>query len=358
MKYKHEDYSVGWICALPNTELPVAQEMLDEEHETLDKSPGDSNMYSYGSIGSHNVVIACLPSGRYGVSSATEVAQNMHRTFPSLRIKLMVGIGGGLPNAQDDIRLGDIVVSRPAKGHGGVVQYDMGKATDGGNFEVRGHLNSPPTELLNALSTLQSRHVRKEPELIDHLSKLLENRRMAKKFSRPTSDHDVLSPGIAKRLMLKPQNGSTDSAELQRSPRDEPIPHYGLIASGNEVVASVEEATRIESLVGRGDPVLCFEMEAAGLMNDFHCVVIRGISDYADSLKNDNWQPYAAAAAAAYAKELLNIIPKKSLIENREKAASSKASRNPSRQSFNNSGAITVTDSHFVQGNINGRSPT
>jgi len=55
--------------------------------------------------------------------------------------------------------------------------------------------------------------------------------------------------------------------------------------------------------------LLCVEMEAAGLMDNFSCLVIRGICDYADSHKNKRWQPYAAATAAAYAKELLRIIP-------------------------------------------------
>jgi hypothetical protein len=50
-------------------------------------------------------------------------------------------------------------------------------------------------------------------------------------------------------------------------------------------------------------------MEAAGLMDDFPCLVVRGICDYADSHKNKLWQGYAAAMAAAYAKELLSVIP-------------------------------------------------
>lgn len=49
-------------------------------------------------------------------------------------------------------------------------------------------------------------------------------------------------------------------------------------------------------------------MEAAGLSNGFPCVVIRGICDYADSHKNDQWHPYAAAVAAACAKELLTYM--------------------------------------------------
>ena len=50
-------------------------------------------------------------------------------------------------------------------------------------------------------------------------------------------------------------------------------------------------------------------MEAAGLMNSFSCLVIRGICDYADSHKNKRWQSYASGTAAAYAKELLLVIP-------------------------------------------------
>jgi nucleoside phosphorylase len=55
--------------------------------------------------------------------------------------------------------------------------------------------------------------------------------------------------------------------------------------------------------------VLCFEMEAAGLMNHFPCLVIRGICDYSDSHKNKEWQGYASMVAAAYAKALLSRIP-------------------------------------------------
>lgn len=67
-------------------------------------------------------------------------------------------------------------------------------------------------------------------------------------------------------------------------------------------------------------------MEAAGLMNDFPCLVIRGICDYADSHKNDKWQPYAAAVAAAYMKELLSIIPSQEAIKARQAAAGSTVS--------------------------------
>jgi len=69
----------------------------------------------------------------------------------------------------------------------------------------------------------------------------------------------------------------------------------------------MKDATVRDTLAAEKD-VLCFEMEAAGLMNHFPCLAIRGICDYSDSHKNKEWQGYAAMAAAAYAKDLLRRI--------------------------------------------------
>ncbi len=82
--------------------------------------------------------------------------------------------------------------------------------------------------------------------------------------------------------------------------------HYGLIASGNQVIKDAGFRDRLNQDLGRN--VLCVEMEAAGLMDGFPCIVIRGICDYADSHKNKEWQEYAAAVAAAFAKELLEYV--------------------------------------------------
>jgi nucleoside phosphorylase len=94
---------------------------------------------------------------------------------------------------------------------------------------------------------------------------------------------------------------------IQRKPRTSNVPviHYGLIGSANQVMR--HGVTREKLRQERG--IICFEMEAAGLMDNFPCLVIRGICDYSDTHKNKNWQPYAAATAAAYAKELLGVIP-------------------------------------------------
>jgi hypothetical protein len=95
---------------------------------------------------------------------------------------------------------------------------------------------------------------------------------------------------------------------LQRPSRanQDIVIHYGTVASGNQVVKDGLSRDRISAEHGG---VLCFEMEAAGLMNIFPCLVVRGICDYADSHKNKGWQPYAAAAAAACAKAVLSFVP-------------------------------------------------
>jgi hypothetical protein len=97
--------------------------------------------------------------------------------------------------------------------------------------------------------------------------------------------------------------------EIQREERDstEPEIHYGIIASGNTII---KDATTRDKIAGEiEEDCVCFEMEAAGLMNDFPCLVVRGICDYADSHKSDRWQRYAAATATAYGKEFLGYLP-------------------------------------------------
>lgn len=147
-RLRHEDYRVGWICAL-EVEQVAATEMLDEEHSSLPQTSSDSNFYNLGSINNHNVVIAGLP--RAGNCTAATVVTQMKMTFPNLKYGLLVGIGGGVPVKTDNgmIRLGHVVVSEPTGTHSGAIQYDYGKARLG-QFERKGTLAPPPTALLNA----------------------------------------------------------------------------------------------------------------------------------------------------------------------------------------------------------------
>lgn len=315
-----QDYTVGWICAI-STEYVAAQEFLDDEHKRPEYlSQNDNNDYTLGKMGEHNVVIATLPDGEYGIASAAAVARDMLHSFPNVRIGLMVGIGGGAPSAKHDIRLGDIVVSSRSDGQGGVFQYDFGRAIQDRKFQSTGFLDQPPSILRGALSGLKSQYERKGHSIEKAISNILEkNSRLRKKYQRPTCDRLYLSnfphPETAPDCLPCGDDPSKLKSRPARSEdEDNPAIHYGLIASANQIM---KDALVRDTLIEERD-VLCFEMEAAGLMNHFPCLVIRGICDYSDSHKNKDWQGYAAMAAAAYAKDLLaRIAPNKVEAERR-----------------------------------------
>ncbi|KAF3121031.1 hypothetical protein TWF594_003461 [Orbilia oligospora] len=228
------------------------------------------------------------------------------RRVPEFTIWLMVGIGGGVPGESSgrsrDVRLGDVVVSQPASGHGGVIQYDFGKSISDG-FVNTGFLNAPPQILLQALTKVQARHLRGETTLATHLAAIERHRN----FRRPSAA-DVLFKATYEHVSGETCKNCKGDEVVDRELREGNgiVVHYGTIASGNRVMKDARERDRVSA---KFNGILCFEMEAAGLMNSFPCVVIRGIADYADSHKNKNWQPYAAATAAAYAKEFLSAIP-------------------------------------------------
>ena len=118
----NNDYSVGWICSL-EIELAAAEAMLDENHPDIPITDKDSNTYILGRIGKHNVVLACPTVGSFGTNTTATVAANLLRSFPEIRIGLMVGIGGGAPSKPDpnprkDLHLGIIVVSDPEDEYG------------------------------------------------------------------------------------------------------------------------------------------------------------------------------------------------------------------------------------------------
>ncbi|KAF3112319.1 hypothetical protein TWF706_010906 [Orbilia oligospora] len=308
-KLKASDYSVGCICAIP-IELTAVLAILDETYPQLDAADGDTNLYNFGRIGRHNVVISCLPAGRYGVASAGIVATRMRSTFTKLRFGLIVGVGGGAPSGDNDIRLGDLVISQPTGVSGGVIQYDFGKAMENGEFVRIGSLNAPPSILLNAVAFVKARDQAELGKKISDSAQKIEEG--DPRFPYPGQDTDKLFRADYNHVAGEGRQSDTckscnASKVVPRSEReyDHPYIHYGIIASGNQVMKDGLKRDRISAQTG----ALCFEMEAAGLMDDFPCLVIRGICDYSDGHKNKRWQPYAALVAATYAKELLLQIP-------------------------------------------------
>ncbi|KAK2692886.1 hypothetical protein QWA68_007232 [Fusarium oxysporum] len=287
-------YSVGWICAL-DIELTAAESMLDALHGTCDQDTHDSNTYILGSIGQHNVVLACLPNDGAGNNNAAIVATHLRRTFPSITMMLMVGIGGGVPGPHNP-HLGDVVIGTK------VIQYDLVKSFDD-HIQLKGIGRRPDPNARTALTRFKAGHETHQK----NISKILQH---LKGYIAPDPALDVLFCSSCEYSSTQDCEFCDEHNHIRRAPRSaEPRIHYGKIASGNRVVRNAIERDGIAEELD----VLCIDMEAAGVMDSFPCLSIRGLSDYADSHKNDVWQKCAANTAAACTKEFLAIVPPRTI---------------------------------------------
>lgn len=304
------DYTVGWVCAI-STEYVAARVCLDEIHEFPEWiSPVDTNDYTLGKIGIHNVVVAALAPGEYGSASIANLVASILRSFPNIRFVLSVGIGGGAPSDKHDIRLGDIVVNSLDDASGGVLQYDFGKIQDGRDYPFTtklATLQPPPSILRSAVARFNALYETEGSRLKESIEDIItQHPRLGRTYKRPKPDTDKLYKA---KITSGPSSSDDDSNRTlilrpeRTQPERSPAIHYGRIASSNAVM---KDALLRDRLASSWD-VLAFEMEAAELiMTDLPFLVIRGISDYSDSHKTSEWQGYAAIAAAAYAKEILH----------------------------------------------------
>ncbi|KAF2198209.1 pfs domain-containing protein [Delitschia confertaspora ATCC 74209] len=306
------DYHVAWICPVADIELLPARLMLDEEHATPPYDTHyDENTYICGVINGHAIVVATCPQGETGNVNAGRLSGSLFKTFPNIRMAVLVGIGGGIPrliNPKDpfkNIHLGDIVVGWPGDGQPACVYYDRGRSKANGQFEIVGRMKNPDWRITNALSILASDHEMGRTKFGDQLARLQAH----SKFAHPGLESDKLfeaeyhhigeyGSNCAKcdenKLVQRPSRTEEDKSKL--------VFHQGRIATGNSVIQDGQLRDQISERCGEA---LCIEMEAAGVDVNRQCLVIRGISDYADTHKNDTWRPYAAGKAAAFTRELL-----------------------------------------------------
>lgn len=310
-------YTVAWICPKP-VDQTAARVMLDQIHQMAPRttdSSFDPNAYTLGSIdgnhGTHHVVIVGLSHGVTGSHPAAATGITLTHHFPNIKIALVVGVGGGVPRRRHDLRLGDIVVGNK------VVDYESQVLLDGDQVLRRGDPLRPSEHLLKVVAKLEGSHLHSGSRVRTILQQrtagisALLRPQLEDKLFPVSSGHVHLNDafdGYDPDEINDPCRDCDNEKLLQRKPRlpGGPIIQIGGIASGNTLLRS----GKIRESLGRENlGVLCFEMEALGLTRPpLECLPIRGISDYADSHKNDDWQGYAAATAAAYTRELLEEI--------------------------------------------------
>lgn len=279
------------VTALPKESAAVRATLDDTA--SLGR-PDDSNLYSVGTYvqGTERRTVVVAMAGM-GKANAASVTTNALRSFPNIDHIVMVGIAGGCPNpakTDEHVRVGDIVFSSNA----GIIEYDFVKETKGGR-ETRTSHQLPSARLLQAANQLVTRELMNERPwesiLANATVKLGDN------FARPSPSKDLL--------------------HVDGKPVEHPDTRSGLPKVHGGAIGTADTLLKYD--VTRDDlrdrfKVRAVEMEASGLHNAAWLLgkdifVVRGICDYCDEHKNDDWQNYAALAAAAYTRALVEEMP-------------------------------------------------
>ena len=226
---------------------------LDEGYQSL-KEDNEPLTYYYGHVtipssGERYTVVVVMLLGMGNEEAAVATTRVIQRWQPEH--VLMVGIAGGVPGK---VALGDVVVTDS------IYYYEPAKLTPRGE-ERR------PEDFVT--------------------SRLLYGRAKAYEASEWKGEVDVERPGA-----VALESGVPEA-------------RFGVIAAGEKVIA---DKKTLRKLLKANARIIAVAMEGGGLARAAF-LEIRGVCVFADEHKNDNWQPYAANAAAAFTVGLLRSMP-------------------------------------------------
>ncbi|KAH6959360.1 nucleoside phosphorylase domain-containing protein [Fusarium avenaceum] len=331
-----KDFRIAIVCALPLEADAITllfDHFWDEQGDLYGRADGDANTYITGRIGEHNTVLALLPN--IGNINAAIATTSLRWSYTGLKLAILVGICGGVPRIADfDMLLGDVVVSKT------IIQYDYGRQYPG-HFAVKNtvedSLGRPNNDVRSLLAVFETELMRERLQAeaskhLESLQKAAKKKRRRANYQYPGAKEDKLfSPTYTHRhqewcsvcaddpdifceasskvtcaeakcdvnnLILRER-----SADLVQGSGEAFSPEIfiGRIGSGNLIMKSGEDRDRIAV----ANNLIAFEMEGAGAWDEGRCIVVKGISDYADSHKNEAWQDFAAATAASVTKAIL-----------------------------------------------------
>jgi nucleoside phosphorylase len=335
-----EEFHVAIVCASTSEFDAISSlidEFWDEDGFSYGKAQGDNNSYSTGRIGKHNVVMVLLPS--MGKVNAAMAAAHLQISYRQIRLALLVGICGAVPytEAHEEILLGDVIISTS------IIQYDLGKQYPDGfvsRASDKDEVIRPQRKIRDLISQCQS-HA-EQARLISLTSSFLrdiQNSSSTQKSQYPGATRDKLfrASYIHKHQILPDclcasnhgesdivcdesrrlaceQLGCDDKSlilreRLRQLENDNTQEHYPRIFFGRFGCADtiIKSGKQRDALAAQHN-VIAFDMESAGLWEQLPSIVIRGVSDYADSHRNKVWQPFAAITAACTMKALLEIF--------------------------------------------------
>lgn len=323
-------FKLAVLCAL-SLEAGMVESVFDEfwdDSNAYGKAPGDENAYTLGVVGNHNVVLAHMPG--MGSNNAAIAAASLRSSFREIEVIFVVGICGVAPiniQTKEEIVLGDCIIST------GVVQYDFGRQYPNGFVEkdgIQDSLGRASNEIrawLSKLTTPRTR-ARLTNHLAQHLQLLQKTRPDARypgwqrdRLYQPSYLHRhqnenvcnacLRDVGVCKKdceligcdddKLIKRNKFQALQISLDEIQYNSPNLHFGKFGSANTVMKSGSH----RDFIAEKNELIAFEMEGAGVWEIFRTVIVKSACDYADSHKSKEWQPYAAATAAAGLKALL-----------------------------------------------------
>ena len=348
-----EHIDVAILCA-KKCESDAVEAMFEEELSSSDhgKLPGDQNVYSFGKIGTHRVALGYLHD--MGIGNAASAASSFKSSFPNIRLGLVVGICGGVPtiNVCDDphteVLLGDVMISTRVMNP----RFGTQRPNDFIPKDILGKASKEVQGFLRRIEGIKF-HEELEKETSRHTSDLLKDERY-RSFVYPGAHRDKLyspshrhkhhqrkdrcetcnncnnledrvcdqasriscetlgcSEEVTRARLVDARESSanmlTPKAAVNVQTRDPKLHvHFGVVASTDSVMKSGQHRDAIVTRYGaEGECIIAFEMEGAGVWDTLPTLVIKGVSDYADSHKRDEWQKFAAARAAACMKVIV-----------------------------------------------------
>lgn len=342
-----DDYEIAVICALI-IESDAVEAMFDEHWKGYPKIKNDSNAYTTGRIGDHNVVLAHMPG--IGKANSAKVTSSFKSNFPGIKLGLVVGICGAMPFIREyprepreiDVFLGDVIISTE------MLQYDLGHQYSNEFIRIdtlQNTLGRPNDEIRAFLQKM--RGLRSRAYLQDKIRGYLTDISQVKGFERSkyqgvekdilykpdylhkhrestdcvctkhegkncqkarestceelgcSSGHSVLRTRLKK---IEDDAANQANASNKDAKAPSPLVHFGAVASGDKVVKSAIHRDELAD----SNEVIGFEMEGAGAWDSIPIVVIKSVVDYADSHKSYLWQRYGAACGAACMKAFVN----------------------------------------------------
>jgi len=294
---KQLEPTIGIITALPK-EFTAMKILLENTAPFKVPGQGAGRRYCLGKLPSndsdyHSVVLALADMGN---NIAALRASLLLEHFPNVTSIIMNGIAGGVPHpnkSDEHVRLGDIVVSD----HRGVVQYDFvsDKITE---KEHRFPPRPPSSSLLEAVRLLEASEIEGNHPWLKYIDLGVDKL----KFHRPPEVKDILvSSENSKEVIPHPHD--------QKRTDGQPRVFYGPIASADSLLKNPIKRDELREKF----KIKAVEMESSGIADatwnrEIGYLAIRGICDYCDSNKGDDWQGYAAIIAAAYTKALIESI--------------------------------------------------